>query len=91
MREKPGTTISKFLVKKLEKPRHMTSQKTARIEMRVIPEKKQQWEREARAQGVSLSAWLEHAADRVLAHRERYELGKRMYPNRPDLWGREEL
>lgn len=69
----------------------MAGQKTARIEMRVIPEKKKQWEREAHAQGLSLSAWLELAADRGLAHRERCELGKRMYPNRPDLWGREEL
>lgn len=52
-------------VKRGRKPLAESEKKTGRVELRVHPEKKQQWQEKAEAAGMSLNAWAEATLDRA--------------------------
>ena len=63
----------------------MTRLKSSRIELRIEPAKKAAWQRYADAEGVSLSTFLERAADLCIEWRQKQRELRAIYPNRPDL------
>jgi hypothetical protein len=56
--------------------------KTGRLHTRVDEDNRRLWEREARAQGMSLSAWLEALANREVLYRQRRRAFEQSYPGR---------
>ena len=59
--------------------------KSARIEIRIAPEKKDLWKRFADAEGMSVTEWLERNAGLVMQWRQTQAQLETIYPNRPDL------
>ena len=63
----------------------MARRKSARIDLRTLPEKRAAWQREADRRELPLSVWLERVADTEVQRVELTRLLREMYPNRPDL------
>lgn len=80
-RLKPPTGLR---ARKSKGPR-MARRKTARIDLRTLPEKRAAWQSLADARELPLSVWLERVADTEVERVERARLLEEMYPNRPDL------
>jgi hypothetical protein len=60
----------------------MARRKSGRLHMRMDPDNRRAFEQEARAQGLSLSAWFEALGVREVEERRRQRLLDVMYPQR---------
>ena len=60
----------------------MARRKTGDFHMRVDPDNRALWEREAQGQGISLAMWLECIANREIEARRRGRLLGQMYPQK---------